>query len=249
MTHLSCCLSFACLRPALAVVVAAALLGGCKSTTVIDEYRQSPVVVSGQEAIVVLGRRHKVDYETEQDFVECIGDKLAGQADSLRVIPEQTFVDGLYPWFETSTAPMDVTRLRRLLGNPPVASKIEEFGVRYVIWIDGSTETIDSRGGVSCAVGPGGGGCFGFASWEDEAKYEAAIWDLESSNVAGKVSTDTQGTSYMPAVIVPIPLLARVQGNACASMANRLASFIEHAPAGNLVAGEECGPGPGTPAC
>lgn len=217
------------------------LLGACNSQTVIDKYQQAPVVVSGDDAIVVLGRRHKAEYETEQDFIDCVGKSLSGREGPLRIIPEKTFVDSMYPWFETSTAPMNVKRLQKLLANQAVAARIEEFGIRYVIWVDGSTETIDSNGGVSCAVGPGGGGCFGFASWSDEARYEASIWDLESADVAGKVSTETNGTSYMPAVIVPIPLLARVQANACSSMAGQLAGFITNAgptAPGTLVAGE-----------
>lgn len=230
------------LLPTLALVA----ISGCNSNTVIDEYRQSPVVMSDQDAIVVLGRRHKAEYETEQDFIACVGKSLAGGGNPVRIIPEKTFVDSMYPWFETSTAPMNVKRLQALLANEAVAARVEEFGIRYVIWVDGSTETIDSSGGVSCAVGPGGGGCFGFASWSDEARYEASIWDLESANVAGKVSTETNGTSYMPAVIVPIPLLARVQANACSSMAGQLAGFITNGPAApgaapaTLMAGDEC---------
>ena len=77
-------------------------------------------------------------------------------------------------------------------------------------------------GSLSCAVGPGGGGCFGFKSWDDEADYEAAVWDLKHKNVAAKVNTETEGTSFVPAVIVPVPLLARVKATACDAMSKQL---------------------------
>ena len=42
----------------------------------------------------------------------------------------------------------------------------------------------------------------------------------------GTISTDATGQSYLPAVVVPIPLLARVEANACSSLANQLKSFV-----------------------
>lgn len=208
-----------------ALAAAALAAAGCKTQTVIDEYRAAPVVVGQQDAIVVLGRHHAIDHATEEDYIACLGERLARDA-GVRVIPERTFLDTMYPWFETSTAPTDVKNLDRLLANEAVARKFAELGVRYFVWVDGSTERVDSSGSISCAVGPGGGGCFGFATWDDEARYEASIWDLERLDLAGKVSAESQGTSYLPAVIVPIPLLARVQASACESMARQLASFV-----------------------
>jgi hypothetical protein len=121
---------------------------------------------------------------------------------------------------------MDVSNVEQLLQNPAVAAKIAEFRIRYFIWIDGFTSTINSSGSVSCAVGPGGGGCIGFKSWDDEANYEAAIWDLRDTNVSGKINTETSGTSYVPAMIIPIPLLARVKATACRAMSNQLLSLM-----------------------
>ena len=57
------------------------------------------------------------------------------------------------------------------------------------------------------AAGPGGGGCFGLAWWENDSSYEAAIWDIRDGKSAGAVSADVKGTSVIPAVIVPVPLI------------------------------------------
>lgn len=202
-------------------------LTGCNSKTRIDEYRQAPAtIMNAQESVVVLGRRHSSSHETEIDFISCVGDSLSSGDRPIPVIPEQEFVDAMYPYFETSTAPMDVKNLDRLVKNPAIAEKFSEFGLRFFIWIDGSTETTDKRGSISCAVGPGGGGCFGFATWEDEANYEASIWDFKNLELSGKISAETTGTSYLPAVIIPIPMLARVQSGACKSMAAQIRSFL-----------------------
>lgn len=215
-----------------APLLALLLLAGCKSATVINEHREAETVaLSEDETIVVLGRRHSVSHETEEDFISCVGRTLGQGQSELNVIPEQAFVDTMYPYFETSTAPMDVRNLDKLMQIPAIAAKFEGLKVRYFVWIDGATERTDSTGSVACAVGPGGGGCFGFAYWEDEANYEATIWDFRELSLSGKINAETKGTSFMPAVIIPIPMLARVQANACKSLANQLRSFFS-LPAG-----------------
>ena len=211
------------------LILIGSFLSGCLSTTVIDEYREntaSTTLLEG-ETIVVLGRRNSASYETEFDFVECVGRSLDSSIRGIEVIPETSFLDSMYPYFETSKAPMDVRNLDSLVQIPEVAQKLDDLRVRYFVWIDGFTETTDSTGAISCTVAPSGAGCFGFASWDDEANYEAVIWDFKDLNLAGKISAESSGTSYLPAVIVPIPLLARVQANACSSMASQIRSFIQ----------------------
>jgi len=205
------------------------LLGACKSSTVIDEYRETPKarIIGSDDTVVVLGRRHRSTQETEVDFISCVGSTLGQGVGAISVIPEQEFVDSMYPHFETSTMPMNVKNLGRMVRNPFIAQKFSDFRIRYFVWVEGFTERTDSSGSVTCAVGPGGGGCFGYASWDDEANYEASIWDFENLELSGRISAETKGTSYMPAVVIPIPLLARVQASACKSMADQIKSFLQ----------------------
>ena len=207
-------------------VLLSCLLVGCKSTTVIDQRREATTSIELDESIVILGRRHNSEYETEEDFVDCVGNSIKTGRNSITVIPEQTFVDSMYPYFETSTAPMDVKNLNNLIRIPAIAEKFDEFNIRYFIWIDGFTERTDSSGSISCSISPAGGGCFGFATWDDESEYEASIWDFKSKDLSGKISASTKGTSYMPAIIIPIPLLANVEANACRRMSEQIKDFI-----------------------
>ncbi len=215
------------IRKLIILFVMPLLLSACNSNTRIDEYRQNPAtIMNAEEAVVILGRRHSSGHETEIDFVSCVGKSLSSGESALHVIPEQQFVDAMYPYFETSTAPMDVKNLDKLVQNPAIAEKFADFRLRFFIWIDGSTETTDKKGSISCAIGPGGGGCFGFATWDDEANYEASIWDFKNLQLSGKIHAETRGTSYLPAVIIPIPMLARVQSGACKSMAAQIKTFL-----------------------
>lgn len=201
------------------------LLAGCTTTTV-DEFRQGETGIESHQSIVILGRRQGSTYETREEFVNCVGDHVSKGSRAIRVIPEQEFVDSLFPWFEPRTAPLRTSDLQALMEEPLVAGKIEEYGVRYIVWLDGQTETTNRTGSISCAVGPGGGGCFGFGSWEDDSNFDARVWDVSSFANVGTISTDATGQSYVPAVVVPIPLIARVEANACSSLATQLQQFV-----------------------
>jgi len=201
------------------------LLASCTSTTV-DEFRQGATGINSDESVVILGRRHSSDYETRAEFVDCVGERMTTGNDALSVIPEKQFVDAMFPWFEPRTAPLRTRDLERLMSEPVVADKMAEFGVRYMVWLDGFTETSGRTGTISCTVGPGGAGCFGFGSWEDDSTFDARVWDVASLQNVGTISTDATGQSYLPALVIPIPLIARVEANACIRLADQLKQFV-----------------------
>lgn len=203
----------------------AALLAACTSTTV-DEFRQGETGIENDEAVVILGRRQASDYETRSEFVECVGDRMARGDNAINIVPEQEFIDAMFPWFEPRTAPLRTRDLEQLMAEDVVAAKMGEFGIRYIVWLDGFTETTDRQGSISCTIGPGGGGCFGFGTWEDDANFDARVWDVGSLTTVGTINTDATGQSYLPALVVPIPLIARVEANACNRLATQLKDFV-----------------------
>lgn len=207
------------------LLAALALLASCTSTT-IDEFRRGETGIGASETVVVLGRRQASDYETRAEFVSCVGERMGRGENALNIVPEQEFVDAMFPWFEPRTAPLRTQDLERLMAENVVAEKMLEFGVRYIVWLDGHTETTDRTGSISCTIGPGGAGCFGFGTWEDDANFDARIWDVASMTSVGTISTDATGQSYLPALIIPIPLIARVEANACSRLADQLKSFV-----------------------
>lgn len=209
----------------LALLAALVLFTACTSVTV-DHYSSGEAIMDENEAVVVLGRRSASSYDTEQDLISCVGEALGDGRSGIVVIPEQEFMDRLYPWFEPRIAPMRVGALQRLVKQEEIAAAMADYKVSHIIWIDGKTETTDSSGSIGCSIGAGGAGCFGFGTWDQESEYEASIWDYEEQKLLGKVSTDAAGTSYMPAVVIPIPIIARVQNNACKGMAEQLKAFF-----------------------
>ena len=51
----------------------------------IDQRRESSTSIELDESIVILGRRHNSEYETEEDFVDCVGNSINKANESDRV--------------------------------------------------------------------------------------------------------------------------------------------------------------------
>lgn len=208
------------------VLLAATMgLGGCMTSRV-EESKDTSTGIQAHEAVVILASSYHSSDPAEDKFIDCVADKVQGGSRKLQVRSEGEFRDALFPWLEPRTAPRNADALPELLERPGVSERIKERDIRYIIWIQGDTERTGGGGSLSCAAGPGGGGCFGLAWWENLSAYEATIWDLDDGTRAGKVSTNVNGTSVIPAIVVPVPLIARTQAAACKGLARQLQTFI-----------------------
>jgi hypothetical protein len=212
------------LRSAIVTLLAMTSVG-CVTSRV-EDARVSETGIAEGETVVILAKSYHLGNETEAKQVACVEDALSRGSGGLNVIPHDQFIDSIFPWFEPRTAPSETKGLAKLMAQPGVAERVAEQGVRYIIWLEGDTERVAGGGSLSCAAGPGGGGCFGFAWWQNDSDYNAAIWDLEGLESAGTVTADVSGTSFLPALVVPIPLIARTRAAACKGLAIQLHEFI-----------------------
>ena len=85
---------------ALGLLALCALLQGCVNATVDEMTFMEPTEGIGDASVVIMGRRHAPDYETEFDFIECIGDHIRRGDDSITCL--------LY----TSPSPRDLSTSR-----------------------------------------------------------------------------------------------------------------------------------------
>jgi len=233
---------FARLPGAAAVVALAGLAAGCM-TAKVDETRQIASAIQANESIVVLKKPQLEGTGTEEAFLDCVQEKLGGQlihpeqgqstrgaarntGTPFRIYGEQEFTDALFPWFEPSTAPANAAGLRSLLRKPGVSERLNEIGVRYVVWLDGSTRKTDGGGSIACAAGPGGAGCIGLGWWEKESGYVASVWDLQNGTEIGQVTTDVTGTSVLIGAVAPIPIITPVRATACDRLSEQLRAFL-----------------------
>ena len=201
-------------------------LSGCVTATV-QQVREASTGIGEDDLVVVLGRRHKTSSETETDFVDCVSDQITRKTDAVNVMSESQFVDAVFPWFEPRTAPLDVRDLSKVISRPLVAERIDEIGVRYLVWIEGNTVRSAESGRLTCNIVSGAiPACIGFLSWDSDSNYEASIWDVESGIHAGRVSAEASGTSFVPALVVPIPIIAQVRQSACTGLSDQLRAFL-----------------------
>jgi hypothetical protein len=206
-------------------LVLGAGLSGCMQSRV-EESREMPTHINKGEAVVILAKPQVEGTGAEDGFMDCVSDELRGGKSNITVRSNDEFVDKMFPWFEPGTAPAKPEAISALLTRPGVSEQVSATGVRYVVWLDGSTQKTDGGGSIACGAAPGAAGCIGFGWWEKESAYEATVWDLKSAKSAGSVGTNVTGTSAIIGAVVPIPFIARVQGAACDRMAGQLRSFF-----------------------
>jgi hypothetical protein len=227
-----------------ATVAAVALLASGCMTAKVDETRQVASAIQANESIVILKKPQLEGVGTEGEFLSCVQENLGGELVHpgegqsaqpsekdrapvpFKIYGEQQFVDALYPWFEPSTAPANAAGLKTLLARPGVTERLQQIGVRYVVWLDGSTKKTGGGGSVACAAGPGGAGCFGVGWWDKESDYVASVWDMNTASELGTVSSDVTGTSVLIGAVVPIPIITPVQSTACNRLSEQLKSFL-----------------------
>ena len=201
------------------------LITSC-STTRIDQEVNAAYSIKDGESIVVLSDSYHTGNKTENDFMDCLNRSLSKKQDQFNIISTTEFQNIFYPWFEPSTAPQNIEDLPKVLGKQIIKDKLDELEIKYLVKVTGETKTNASSGALSCAAVPGGGGCFGFAWWDDTSSYEASVWDLSQETSVGNLSANVSGTSVIPAIVIPIPILARTQSNACEGLTQQIVEFF-----------------------
>ena len=210
---------------ALTLLVTAAAMCGCASTTTVDDFRPTaePIDIEAGDRVAILGRQDAGHYVTDRSFIDCLAGRMVDS--NFQVMSEPEFVDALYPWFEPRTAPKHLKRLKKIMQDPAVREKVRQENINYLVWLDGEVESHGASGAMSCGFGPAFG-CYGYTSWEKNVTFEAIVWDLEDLTEEARIQVTSEGTSYVIGIVAPIPLLTPVESQACAGMGEQLRSYF-----------------------
>ena len=201
------------------------LISSC-TTSRLEQQVNLPLNLNEGESVVVISNSYHSGNQTEYDFIQCVNKSLSKKQDYFNLIQTEYFQNMLYPWLEPRTAPQTPEDLSEFLSRDLVRGTLETHNIKYLINISGETNTNSSSGALSCAAGPGGGGCFGLAWWDDTSSYSASVWDIAQQSSVGSVSATVSGTSVIPALIIPIPIIARTKSSACDGLVTQLLNFL-----------------------
>jgi hypothetical protein len=153
----------------------------------------------------------------------CLGARLEP---AIPTVDEETMRHSLYPWLEPSVAPASAPALLDFLGEPALRAVLEHMGIRYVVLFSGDTKTDFDKGGILCGGGFGAGGCFGFSWGTRASSFAAIVLDTRTGTTAGDPQAERTASVYMPAFILPIPLIGATEGEACDELAAHVRQLV-----------------------
>ena len=112
-------------------IITSLSLCGCVTARV-EDARDATTGLNDGESVVVMVKSYHQGNETEANYLRCVENALARGSTKLNVIPNQQFVDQLFPWFEPRTAPDDTKGLEQLMERPGVTDAIDDMNVRPI---------------------------------------------------------------------------------------------------------------------
>jgi hypothetical protein len=221
-------------RPSLFISIAAwILVAGCGSTSVKVERQADTEAFAGEHIVVLLSRYSREGIEVkdlssiEASLEWCI------RTETQRVNDKQLFLPPADLRKLVSADTMDANgskspdSLLRSLGEPVTARHLAEAKVRYLVLLEGSYSTSNSRWSSGASQG-------GFAiakEWTQYSSIQATILDLKHARIAGSIvsySTGKEGGGAGVFIIIPFPIYftSMPESRACAALGKELARFI-----------------------
>ena len=161
-------------------------------------------------------------YTDASRAMACVGRRLAQANPPFEVVPTDQVRQAFFPWLEPSTAPKTVEDFRRWLAEPVIRNKMRAMGARYLLEFHGDTKTDIPGGGILCGAGYGAGGCLGFAWGSRESSFGASLLDMWREDAPFDAGATQRGGVYVPAFILPIPIMASTETMACEELSRRI---------------------------
>lgn len=165
-------------------------------------------------------------------FVESLYERLGRQL--AVAFPESIFVssesirDSIFPLIEPATQPDSEKAFAALLARNDIRSRLLKR-MDFLVTFTGETAE-EIKGGIVCGGGFGAGGCLGMAWINKDTRISVVIWDLQEQTSPSHHDSRVEGTTWIPAFILPIPLSARTEAEACNEISRQIVEFIRSSP-------------------
>ena len=210
------------MKKILLIIYCILLLTGCVKTTTTDSI--PPSLFSFKPANIIF---LSADLDS-RPFSRCIQNKIRISLPHLTIIPEDTFRDNLYPWFESSTVPRGAEELASVLNNPLLVEPLKNSKADTLIYINGNTDHHNEQGGIIGGGGYGGAAFFGAYSADRVTNITTTIFNLDNGSILGNTDVTSEGVvGGAIFVIIPIPALAFTESKACNQTAKQLIDYFK----------------------
>ena len=211
--------------PKLFLLLAITITNSC-TYVYIDKKIEYKTKFKHSENIVVLFDESK--QHLKPSFKRCI-DKNMEYEFGFSYIYNQTIVDDMFPWLESKSTPTNSDAVTELLiNNQHLFEQIKQQNITKIVIVNADLNSNSDSQGLTCA----NLGCFGLISWSKNYIVKLNIIDLKPmhqslpATTLGEVTVEATGSSYIPAVIVPLPLIAYVEKNACQRSVDKVKSLV-----------------------
>ncbi len=204
-----CCFSNA-LRVQLIPVILLIWVAGCASLASSEMATPPTVAVLVNRTWVeedsrgFVWERRQEERVVEEQFAACVKSAASVRKFALRVMTGSDFRAAVFPDLDARAAPRRIETLRSLIPDPRFRERIEAARIDYLAIVGGETRTSETQGGVGCAGGYGGGGCFGLLWWDHQSRLSALIVDLRARLEQLSEGVEASGVSWF-AIFAVLP--------------------------------------------
>ena len=159
----------------------------------------------------------------DEDIVSCLENRIKKHNPDQAFISYYQFLKTILPNnFLPAQYSRELETYSRYLDDDKFYQDVLSYGVRYLIFVRGSTSETNEFGKFGCREV-----CFGYQSWDHKTRLTASILDLhQKGTVIDDLENISEGTGWVAAFIIPIGFPTFTQSTACGDMGNRLGKIL-----------------------
>lgn len=206
----------------------ALLVGGCASRTV-DAPAGPAVATAGVS--VIQSDSFRFAWETQIDPVgvdleRCTQQAIADRLPSLHIVPHAELATALTPGLPPGAAPLSMTSLRVLLGEPKFREAVDRLLLRYIVIVAGDTEIAADHAWLAGAAF-GAPAVMGVSTWKKRTGVSAVILDLGSAGGQKELEAESSGESWVGGILpLVVGYRANTEERACREIADQITEAL-----------------------
>jgi len=210
-------------RLTVGLLAVVSLWTGC-TTAQVQKVPDAPMRVAPREAIAIFTW---TESSLERDAVVCISEAVLAAHPKVRIITPDEFRQTVFSYQLPREEAQRTRYFTLLMSEPAIAERMASLGIRYLVSIGGRTEESETRGGILCGGGTGGGGCLGAVFWDQRTNLAASIYDFRERRATEELQVTNTGRGWFAMVmILPVGLPSFAESRACRGLGEAVANYL-----------------------